>query len=59
MVITVEPGLYIPEGTKNVDPAWWGMGIRVEDDVVVTETDGYVMSEDLVKSVTDIEEVMN
>ena len=58
-VITVEPGLYIPKGTADVDPAWWGMGIRIEDDIVVTEKDGYVMTEDLVKTVADIEQVMN
>ena len=48
-----------PKGTADVDPAWWGMGIRIEDDIVVTEKDGYVMTEDLVKTVADIEQVMN
>ncbi|MCI0587731.1 MAG: aminopeptidase P family protein [Planctomycetes bacterium] len=36
MVFTVEPGIYIPEGMEGVDPKWWGIGVRIEDDVVVT-----------------------
>ncbi len=37
MVVTVEPGLYVPHGTKDVDPSFWGIGIRIEDDVLVLE----------------------
>ena len=35
MVVTVEPGLYVPHGTEGVDPKYWGIGIRIEDDVLV------------------------
>ena len=34
-VITVEPGIYIPEGSK-CDPKWWNIGIRIEDDILIT-----------------------
>jgi len=34
MVITVEPGVYIPEGSK-CDKKWWNIGVRIEDDVVI------------------------
>ena len=37
MVVTVEPGLYVAPGTEGVDPAFWGIGIRIEDDVLVLE----------------------
>jgi len=37
MVITVEPGIYIPEGS-NCDPKWWSIGIRIEDDILITNT---------------------
>ncbi len=37
MVMTVEPGLYIPAGSKGVAKKWWNIGIRIEDDVVVTK----------------------
>ena len=36
MVLTVEPGLYIPEGSHGVDPRWWNIGVRIEDDILVT-----------------------
>jgi Xaa-Pro aminopeptidase len=36
MVITVEPGIYIPEGSK-CDKKWWGIAVRIEDDILVTE----------------------
>ncbi|RPG65415.1 MAG: aminopeptidase P family protein [Flavobacteriaceae bacterium TMED42] len=35
MVITIEPGIYIPENSP-CDPKWWNIGIRIEDDVLVT-----------------------
>jgi len=35
MVITIEPGIYIPENSP-CDPKWWNIGIRIEDDVLIT-----------------------
>jgi Xaa-Pro aminopeptidase len=37
MVTTIEPGLYVRPG-EDVDPRWWWIGVRIEDDVVVSET---------------------
>jgi Xaa-Pro aminopeptidase len=37
MVMTVEPGIYIPPGTKGVAREWQGIGVRIEDDVAVTK----------------------
>jgi Xaa-Pro aminopeptidase len=39
MVITIEPGIYIPEGSK-CDKKWWNIAVRIEDDYLVTK-DGY------------------
>jgi Xaa-Pro aminopeptidase len=36
MVLTVEPGIYIAENTQNVHPRWWNIGVRIEDDILVT-----------------------
>ena len=36
MVVTMEPGIYIPEGS-NCDKKWWGIAIRIEDDILVTK----------------------
>ncbi len=38
MVVTVEPGLYIAPDDESVDEKWRGIGIRIEDDVVVTQS---------------------
>lgn len=38
-IITVEPGIYIPDGSP-CDPKWWNIGIRIEDDILITAT-GY------------------
>ncbi|MBL4754619.1 MAG: aminopeptidase P N-terminal domain-containing protein [Flavobacteriales bacterium] len=56
-VLTVEPGIYIPEGSP-CDPKWWNIGVRIEDDVLITKTGYEVLSDCIPKSVSDIEEMM-
>ncbi len=57
MVITVEPGIYIPEGAE-IDKEYWNIGVRIEDDVLVTE-DGYqLLSHKAPREIADIEMVM-
>ncbi|GAA5006430.1 Xaa-Pro aminopeptidase [Acinetobacter puyangensis] len=58
MVVTVEPGLYIQPDDDTVDAKWRGIGIRIEDDVVVTEQGPRVLTKDVVKSIDDIEHLM-
>lgn len=58
MVLTVEPGIYIPPSANAVDATWRGMGIRIEDDVAVTKEAADVLSSDLCKSMDDIEALM-
>jgi Xaa-Pro aminopeptidase len=58
MVLTVEPGLYIPAGSKGVAKKWWNIGIRIEDDVLVTRDGHDVLSRDVPKSVQEIEALM-
>jgi Xaa-Pro aminopeptidase len=55
MVLTVEPGLYVAPDEASVDEKWRGFGIRIEDDILVTETGHQVLSENVPKSVVDIE----
>jgi len=57
MVLTVEPGLYIPDNDA-FDLPWRGMGIRIEDDVLVTRDGHEVLTQNTVKSVDDIELLM-
>lgn len=55
MVVTVEPGLYISQEQTEVDERWHGIGIRIEDDVVVT-ADGYeILTQGLPRNVEEIE----
>ena len=35
-IITVEPGIYVQD-KSDCDPKWWGIGIRIEDDILITE----------------------
>ncbi len=58
MVMTVEPGLYIAPGTKGVDRKYWGIGVRIEDDVLVTEKGPRVLTGDVPKDVREIEKLM-
>ena len=58
MVLTVEPGLYIPEGSRGVAKKWWNTGIRIEDDVLVTRNGPEVLSHAAPKTVADIETLM-
>ena len=58
MVMTVEPGIYIAADNKDVAAKWRGIGIRIEDDVAVTAQSYDVLSNEVVKSVSDIQRVM-
>jgi len=58
MVLTVEPGVYIPAGSRGVAKKWWGTGIRIEDDVLVTRDGCEVLSRAAPKFVADIEALM-
>ncbi|MGD8235738.1 MAG: Xaa-Pro aminopeptidase [Chromatiales bacterium] len=58
MVLTVEPGLYIPEGMRGVAKKWQGIGIRIEDDVLVTKDGHEVLTSDAPKEIDEIEALM-
>jgi len=58
MVFTVEPGIYIPEGSK-CDEKWWGIAVRIEDDVLIDENGKPVLLSGLApRSVAEIEKLM-
>ena len=57
MVLTIEPGLYISSG-PDIDKRWWNIGIRIEDDVLITEQGCQILSEKLPKTCEDIEALM-
>lgn len=58
MVLTVEPGIYIAHDNAAVEPRWRGIGVRVEDDVVVTAEGCRVLTGGVPKTVAEIEALM-
>ena len=58
MVLTVEPGIYIPAKSRGVPKRYWNIGIRIEDDVRVTRTGNEVLTQALVKEANAIEAFM-
>ena len=58
MVLTVEPGLYIPPGTRGIPPEFRNIGIRIEDDVLVTREGHEVLTGGVPKQARDIEQLM-
>ena len=57
--LTVEPGIYIAEHHKEVDSCWHNIGVRIEDDILVTQ-DGYEnLTRSVPKEVDEIEALMS
>jgi Xaa-Pro aminopeptidase len=54
---TVEPGIYIAP-SADVDPKWWNIGMRIEDDVLITDGDPVVLSAGAPRSIEDVERWM-
>lgn len=55
MVLTIEPGLYVASDAEGVAGAFRGIGIRIEDDVLVTSSGHEILSKDIPKEVDDLE----
>jgi Xaa-Pro aminopeptidase len=58
MVVTVEPGLYVPPGERSVHERWRGIGIRIEDDVAVTRDGNEVLTAAVPKEAEAIEAML-
>ncbi len=58
MVLTVEPGLYIPPDDKTAPPKYRGIGVRIEDDVLVTKDGNVNLTSKVPKNIDEIETLM-
>ncbi|MGH1471875.1 MAG: Xaa-Pro aminopeptidase [Cellvibrionaceae bacterium] len=58
MVMTVEPGIYVSPNDETVDEKWRGIGIRIEDDVLVTKGECEILSVGVPRTVDEIEALM-
>ncbi|NND25559.1 MAG: M24 family metallopeptidase [Flavobacteriaceae bacterium] len=57
MVITVEPGIYIPNGSP-CDKKWWGIAVRIEDDILITDSGPVNLSAEAPRKAVEIEALM-
>jgi Xaa-Pro aminopeptidase len=58
MVVTVEPGIYIPTGSK-CDKKWWGIAVRIEDDVRIGRTQYDLLSTAAPRKAEDVEKAVS
>ncbi|MDI5895937.1 aminopeptidase P N-terminal domain-containing protein [Flavobacterium algoritolerans] len=58
MVVTVEPGIYIPNGS-DCDKKWWGIAVRIEDDILITTNGPVNLSGEAPRKSNEIEALMN
>ena len=58
MVVTVEPGIYIPIGS-DCDKKWWGIAVRIEDDILITTNGPVNLSAEAPRKSNEIEALMN
>ncbi len=59
MVMTIEPGLYVADDTENVPPQYLGIGVRIEDDILITESGCEVLTDGVPKEIDEVEELVN
>lgn len=57
MIFTVEPGIYIPEGATE-DKRWWNIGVRIEDEILVTESGGVCLSCAAPREIAELEKAL-
>jgi Xaa-Pro aminopeptidase len=57
VIVTVEPGIYIPAGS-NCDKKWWNIGVRIEDDILITATGNENLSAGSPRTTAEIEKLI-
>jgi Xaa-Pro aminopeptidase len=58
IIYTIEPGIYIPENAENVDPQFFNIGVRIEDDILITPEGHTILSGEAPREIDDIESLM-
>ncbi|MXP51207.1 Xaa-Pro aminopeptidase [Pantoea sp. SoEX] len=58
MVLTIEPGIYILPNKKHIPVEYHGIGVRIEDNFIITETGNECITDGVVKEIKDIENIM-
>ncbi len=58
MTLTVEPGLYIPGGNDKIPKKWWDIGVRIEDDILITKDGPEILSRAVPREADEIEALL-
>lgn len=58
MMVTMEPGLYLPLENTKIPEKWRGIAVRIEDDILITQTGPDVLTKQTPKELNEIEELM-
>ena len=58
VIYTVEPGIYIPENSEGVDPKFYNIGVRIEDDILITSQGHTILSGEAPREINEIESLM-
>ncbi|MDB3994686.1 Xaa-Pro aminopeptidase [Gammaproteobacteria bacterium] len=58
MVMTVEPGIYILDSMEGVDDKWKGIGVRIEDDIAITESGLEILTPDVPRTIEEVEQTV-
>ena len=56
--MTVEPGIYILNSLEDVDDKWKGIGVRIEDDILITDTGFEVLTPNVPRSIDEVEQTV-
>ena len=58
MVMTIEPGIYILDSLEGVDDKWKGIGVRIEDDILVTDSGFEILTPDVPRTIEEVEQTV-
>ena len=58
IIYTIEPGIYIPENSQGVDPKFFNIGVRIEDDILITPEGHTILSAEAPREIDEIESLM-
>ena len=56
--MTVEPGIYILNSLEDVDDKWKGIGVRIEDDILITDTGFEVLTPNVPRTIDEVEQAV-
>ena len=56
--MTIEPGIYILDSLKDVDDKWKGIGVRIEDNIVINDSGNEFLTPDVPRTIEEVEQTV-